>query len=167
MTTRPKGYGFSAEAKRKIESKYDGEQESKAREWIEAVLEENVFEGKEGLDQVHQVLRSGTVLCRVANKLGGNIKIHDSKLAFKQMENIGNFLKFMEGYGCARCDLFQTVDLYEKQNMPSVIDGVHALGRKANLKNPHLPQLGPKEAEANPRSFTDEQLRARQAIHMP
>jgi len=167
MTTRPRGYGFSAEAKRRIESRYDTEEENKAREWIEAVLKENVFEGKEGLDHVHCVLRSGTILCRIANKLGANIKIHDSKLAFKQMENIGNFLQFMEKYGCARSDLFQTVDLYEKQNMPSVIDGIHALGRKAGLKNPNLPQLGPKEAEANPRSFTKEQLRARQAIHMP
>ncbi|XP_031553114.1 transgelin-3-like [Actinia tenebrosa] len=167
MAARPRGYGFSAEAKRKIEAKYDTEQEEKAREWIEAVLAEKVFEGKEGIDGVHEILRSGAVLLRVANKLGANIKINESKLAFKQMENIGNFLKFMESYGCARSDLFQTVDLYEKQNMPSVIDGIHALGRKAALKDPNLPQLGPKEAEANPRSFSEEQMRGRQAIHMP
>jgi hypothetical protein len=47
-----------------IEAKYDTDQEDKAREWIEAVLGERVFEGREGLDAVHEVLRSGIVLCR-------------------------------------------------------------------------------------------------------
>ncbi|KAK3739007.1 hypothetical protein QZH41_010474, partial [Actinostola sp. cb2023] len=68
-----------------IESRYDTDQETKAREWVEAVLGENVFEGKEGLDHVHMVLRSGIILCRIANKLGGNIKMNESKLAFKQV----------------------------------------------------------------------------------
>lgn len=36
------------------------------------------------------------------------------------MENIGNFLTFCENYGLARTDLFQTVDLYEGQNIPQV-----------------------------------------------
>ena len=36
------------------------------------------------------------------------------------MENIGFFLSGCEAYGCEKGDLFQTVDLYEKQNMPQV-----------------------------------------------
>ena len=37
------------------------------------------------------------------------------------MENIGNYIKFCEQYlGVPKGDLFQTVDLYEKQNMGSV-----------------------------------------------
>lgn len=47
-----------------IEAKYDVEQEEKAREWIEAVLGERIFQGKEGIDGVHEVLRSGVVLIR-------------------------------------------------------------------------------------------------------
>ena len=46
------------------------------------------------------------------------------------MENISNFLKAAEDYGCARGDLFQSVYLTENQNMGAVIGGIHALGRK-------------------------------------
>jgi len=36
------------------------------------------------------------------------------------MENIGNFLDSCERYGCNKQDLFQTVDLYEAENLPQV-----------------------------------------------
>ena len=36
------------------------------------------------------------------------------------MENIGNFLAAAESLGVAKNDLFQTVDLYEAQNIPQV-----------------------------------------------
>ena len=37
-----------------------------------------------------------------------------------QMENIGNFLEACYAYGCVKNDMFQTVDLYEAQNIPQV-----------------------------------------------
>lgn len=37
------------------------------------------------------------------------------------MENIGNFLTVAQSLGVAKIDLFQTVDLYEAQNLPGVI----------------------------------------------
>ena len=61
------------------------------------------------------------------------IKINTSKMAFKQMENIGLFLQACENYGVNKVDLFQTVDLYEGQNMNAVINGIHALGRKVRV----------------------------------
>ena len=36
------------------------------------------------------------------------------------MENIQNFLAACEAIGCKKQDLFQTVDLYEAQNIPQV-----------------------------------------------
>lgn len=36
------------------------------------------------------------------------------------MENIGNFLGFCETLGVPKSDIFQTVDLYEAQNIPGV-----------------------------------------------
>ena len=90
------------------------------------------------------------------------------------MENIGNFLTQCEAYGLTKQDLFQTVDLYEGQNMPQVIsnlppltkltnglilkviNGLHALGRKAQTKG--KPGIGPKEATQNKREFSEEQL---------
>lgn len=37
-----------------------------------------------------------------------------------QMENISNFLAVCDKLGVAKTDQFQTVDLYEDQNMPQV-----------------------------------------------
>ena len=41
-------------------------------------------------------------------------------MTFKEMENIGNFLAACEKIGCVKNDLFQTVDLYEGQNVNQV-----------------------------------------------
>ena len=49
------------------------------------------------------------------------------------MENIGKFLAACEKYGLMKTDLFQTVDLYEAQNMWQVVLCVHALGRKVGV----------------------------------
>ena len=59
-------------------------------------------------------------------------------------------------------DSFQTVDLYERQNIPTVISTIHALGRKAQAKGLH--GIGPKESEKNVREFTEEQLKAGEHI---
>jgi len=49
------------------------------------------------------------------------------------MENISNFLTAAEKYGCSRGDLFQSVYLTDGQNMPAVIGGIHALGRRVSV----------------------------------
>ena len=46
------------------------------------------------------------------------------------MENIDNFLDACERYGVLKKDLFQTVDLFEAQNIPQVINGLQALATK-------------------------------------
>ena len=48
------------------------------------------------------------------------------------MENIGNFLSACELYGLKKGDMFQTVDLYEDQNIVQVLICISALGRKVN-----------------------------------
>merc|ERR1712179_561095 len=104
--------------------------------------------------------KNGQVLCQLMNGLvpGSIKKINTNNMAFKQMENIGNFLAQVEKFGVNPADSFQTVDLYEKQNMPLVISTIHALGRKAQSKN--LYGIGPKESKKNVREFTEEQLKA-------
>eukprot|EP00350_Pseudokeronopsis_sp_OXSARD2_P005666 CAMPEP_0170561916 /NCGR_PEP_ID=MMETSP0211-20121228/57814_1 /TAXON_ID=311385 /ORGANISM="Pseudokeronopsis sp., Strain OXSARD2" /LENGTH=119 /DNA_ID=CAMNT_0010878129 /DNA_START=29 /DNA_END=388 /DNA_ORIENTATION=- len=86
-------------------------------------------------------------------------------MAFKMMENVGNFLAACESYGVNRLDLFQTADLYDGTNMVAVIDGIHALGRvaKKNKFNGPLPP-GPAESAGNHREFSQEQLRAGEGI---
>ena len=89
-------------------------------------------------------------------------KINESQMAFKQMENVGNFLDACTAYGVAKNDIFQTVDLYEGKNIPQVIAGLEALGRKAKSK--HLYGIGAKESTRNEREFTEQQLKAGQHI---
>lgn len=45
-----------------------------------------------------------------------------------------------------------------------VIDGIHTLGRRCQVKGFSGPVLGPKEASEQKRSFTEEQLKAGQNI---
>ncbi|XP_022109736.1 myophilin-like [Acanthaster planci] len=155
MAERPKGYGMTAELADKTAAKYDPQQEREAQDWIEAVTGERV----QGSFQ--EGLKSGVILCKLINVLqpGSVKKINESKMAFKMMENIGNFLDACYAYGCPKADLFQTVDLYENQNMPQVINGIHALGRKAQAKGFSGPTLGPKESQGNKREFSEEQMR--------
>jgi len=72
--------------------------------------------------EVAPPLKNGQILCKLINciKPGTVKKINESTMAFKQMENINNFLKGCEGVGCKKGDLFQTVDLYESGNIPQV-----------------------------------------------
>lgn len=170
MAERPRGYGLTAEVNRKMAAKYSMEEEQQAREWMEAVVQEPVCpgepEGALGPDKLHQGLKDGTYLCKLMNTLqpGAIKKVNESKMAFKQMENIGHFLSAGEAYGLAKTDMFQTVDLYEKQNMWQVVCCIHALGRKAQQQGYAGPTLGPKEASANVREFSEEQMKAGQNV---
>ena len=166
MADRPDGYGFTAEVKGKLKSKYDVNREKEALNWIEGVLGETIFTGVQGTDRVHEKLKDGVILCKLINKIKpGSVKsINQSKMAFKMMENIGNFLDACQNVGMQKIDLFQTIDLYEQQNMTQVIDGIHALGRKAAKMGYRGPALGPKEASANRREFTEQQMRAGDGI---
>ena len=68
------------------------------------------------------------IICGAAGK--ATFKPNTSKMAFKQMENTSNFLLGCESLGISKTDLFQTVALYEGTNIPQVVAGIHALGRK-------------------------------------
>lgn len=154
MAARPKGYGMTAELKDKIDSKYDPKLEAEARGWIEAVVAEPLPGGA-----FADALNDGKVLCKLINKLhpGSVKKINDSKMAFKKMENIGNFLEAAGHYGLPKSDSFQTVDLYEAENMPQVINTIHALGRVAQKKGYAGKTLGVKESEKCARDFDPQQ----------
>ncbi len=40
-----------------------------------------------------------------------------------------NFQKAIKKYGVPDVDVFQTVDLYEKRNIPQVVHSIRSLGR--------------------------------------
>jgi len=163
MAERPEGYGYTAEVRGKIDSKYDKQTATDAMSFIRhhvPTFPEFEASGK----NVHENLKDGRVLCQLINALepGSVKKINESKMAFKQMENIGNFLDAIGKYGVPKSDACQTVDLYENQNIASVVGTLCALGRKAQSKGKH--GFGPKESEKNVRTFTDEQLREGQNV---
>lgn len=113
-----------------------------------------------GMEAFQEKLKDGIVLCKLINAIepGSVAKINNGNVAFKQMENIDNFVKGCINYGCKKEDMFQTVSLFEGTNMPEVLNGLFALGRKcaANGKK----GIGPKESDPNKRTFSEEQLRA-------
>jgi muscular protein 20 (fragment) len=65
------------------------------------------------------------------NKLspGSCKKINTSGAGFKLMENINAFNAAARKYGVPEEDIFQTVDLFEKRNIPQVLQGILALAR--------------------------------------
>src|SRR5688572_14512573 len=71
-------------------------------------------------------------------------KVNESQMAFKCMENINNFLTKVTELGVPSQEQFQTVDLWERQNLNSVVICLQSLGRKA--PNFGKPGIGPKEA---------------------
>ena len=71
---------------------------------------------------------------RLANVIQPGIikRVRQSKLAFKCMENINSFLVAAKTLGVPAEELFQTIDLWEKQNLNAVVVCLQALGRKVN-----------------------------------
>jgi len=57
-------------------------------------------------------------------------KINKTSLAFKCMENINAFLEAAKSLGVPPQETFQTVDLWERQNLNSVVICLQSLGRK-------------------------------------
>ena len=82
-----------------------------------------------GPELLHESLKDGTYLCQLMNCISpGSCKPAKSKIAFKQMENIGMFLTACENYGLKKMDMYQTVDLYDNTNIGLVIQTIYALG---------------------------------------
>jgi len=136
------------------------DQEAEVLQWVFDVLGEKVPSG-----QYEDILRDGQVLCRLANKLtpGSVKKIQERGTNFQLMENVQRFQAAIKKYGVPEEEIFQTADLFERRNIAQVTLCLYSLGR-ITQKHPEYkgPALGPKMAEKNERSFTEEQLRANQ-----
>ena len=149
-------YGLDKELAEKAAAKYDPEMEAEARSWVEAVLGEKL----EGTFQ--EALKSGVVLCNLVNALvpGSCPPPKNKKLPFIQMENISNYLAACKKLGVPDYSSFQTVSLYENQDMMAVLTNIFALGSVAKTKGYSGPTIGVKMATENKRDFTEEQLKA-------
>ena len=162
--TRAKKSGLSADIQKKLEAKYNIEQEKQCRQWIEEVTGSALSNQEVGMHSFQECLKDGQVLCHLINKLNGLdliTKINGQKMAFKQMENIEKFLTACKTYGLKDGDLFQTADLYECQNMSQVLGTITACSTVAtSLHNYQGPCIGVKLADENQREFDEATLAA-------
>ncbi|XP_058791369.1 myophilin [Phymastichus coffea] len=134
------------------------DQEKEVMDWIEAVLGEKLPPGN-----YEDILRDGVVLCNLINKIapGSVKKIQTKGTNFQLMENIQRFQAALKKYEVPEEEIFQTADLFERRNIPQVTLCLYSLARLTQ-KHPEYagPRLGPKMADKNERTFTEDQLRA-------
>uniref|UniRef100_A0A0R3RTF9 Calponin-homology (CH) domain-containing protein n=1 Tax=Elaeophora elaphi TaxID=1147741 RepID=A0A0R3RTF9_9BILA len=163
MTERATKSGLALEAQRKIHGKYDSELAGQLLKWV-AQLTGGNFSTDGDVKNFLEVFKDGTALCSLANALqpGAVKKINTSAMAFKQMENISFFLSFAEKH-IDKSELFQTVDLFEGQDPNAVVVCLSSLARKSEELFGKR-GLGPKEAKGEKREWSEEKLRAGEAI---
>ncbi|RXG67708.1 Myophilin [Armadillidium vulgare] len=128
---------------RKVMSKYSEDHAREALAWIKAVSGDDIKSNqhiKTRSDQKDPDFQDG-------------VQVHG---------NINAFVEGAKQCGVPPEETFQTVDLWEKQNLNSVVICIQSLGRKAG--NFNQPTIGPKESEKNVRNFSEEQLRASEGI---
>ncbi|XP_039509877.1 transgelin-like isoform X2 [Pimephales promelas] len=116
MANKGPSYGMSRQVQDKIEQKYDTELEARLVEWIMAQCGPAVGKPEAGKLGFQTWLKDGCVLCELINSLCKEKpvkKIQSSSMAFKQMEQVSQFLNAAERYGVVKTDMFQTVDLWE------------------------------------------------------
>ncbi|XP_077048098.1 protein turtle homolog A-like isoform X6 [Agelaius phoeniceus] len=177
MANRGPSYGLSREVQQKIDRQYDPELEQVLVRWILAQCGGDggsaVAQPAPGRDGFQQWLKDGTVLCRLINSLHPRgqapvAKIQASAMAFKQMEQISQFLQAAERYGIAATDIFQTVDLWEGKNMACVQRTLMNLGSLAVAKGDGLfvgdPNWFPKKSQENRRVFSEDKLKEGQSV---
>ncbi|GAB1602340.1 transgelin-3-like [Argonauta hians] len=146
--SRAKKSGLGAEIERKMEQRYDKEEEAGTPAaivtWINGLFEGTGNAACPGcaIGQIQSFLQDGTNLCRLINKLlemDGKPTINFSKNVrspFIAMGNIESFSKGCETYGLNKEALFQSNDLTENKKGPflNVINCIHSLGFLANSK---------------------------------
>jgi len=133
-------HGLDKELAEKEEKKRNPEIEEKARKMLEEMSGEKVDE------DLLVSLKSGVVLCKALNAVipGAVPKVNDSSLAFKQMENITNFIR-----GCRtnldipEFELFTTTDLYDGKSIVNVVNSMVAFSRAAKRAGYDGMSIGP------------------------
>ncbi|KAM4690989.1 transgelin-2 [Rhinophrynus dorsalis] len=171
MANKGPSYGLSREVQQKIDQKYDNELESILVQWIQAQCgPESGAPAGQGKAAIQTWLKDGTVLSHLINSLAPKsvAKIQQSTMAFKQMEQISQFLKACERYGVPASDLFQTVDLWEGKDMASVQRTLMNLGGLAVTRDDGFfqgdPNWFPKKSQENKRDFSKDKLKEGQNV---
>jgi len=139
----------------------DAELKTQILDWVEAVIGEKIPRN----DSFEKVLKDGSYLCKLINKLvPGHVKKINTKGGnFALLENHQAVQKGMRAYGLPEEEWYQPVDLFEARNVKAVVKSLSALARLAFNKGFAGPTFGPKMSDANKRDFTEDQLAAQRA----
>ncbi|XP_028839267.1 transgelin-like [Denticeps clupeoides] len=172
MANKGPAYGLSREVQSKIDKKYDPDLEERLVDWIVAQCGGEVSKPAEGKTGFQNWLKDGCVLSMLINSLYTGPKpikkTQSSPMAFKQMEQISQFLNAAERYGITKTDMFQTVDLWEGKDLAAVQRTLMALGSLAVTKNDGCYRGDPnwfhKKAQENKREFTEDQMKEGQSV---
>ncbi|XP_016142279.1 transgelin-like [Sinocyclocheilus grahami] len=172
MANKGPSYGLSREVQSKIDKKYDPELEERLVHWIIAQCGDSVGNPQPGKQGFQQWLKDGCILCELINSLYKDSKpvkkIQSSPMAFKQMEQISQFLGAAERYGVTKSDMFQTVDLWEGKDLAAVQMTLLSLGSLAVTTDDGCyhgdPSWFHKKSQENKREFTEEQLKEGQNV---
>ncbi|XP_025096983.1 myophilin-like [Pomacea canaliculata] len=156
--------GIARDVQQKIAGKYDKEMAAKCMSWLARVTGEPLNTSGE-MDTVYEALGDGYVLCILADRIkpgcvpAGKLKKRPA-MAFAKMEMIELFNQKIKQppLSVPEHACFATPDLYEKQNMVQVITCLESVARKCQAPDIPVEGFGPKEAEANRRDFSEEQL---------
>lgn len=151
-------FGMDKEIQEKLMAKMDAyeEKQAVAQAWIQSLTGEE-FTGK----NFHESLMDGVLLCKTLNAIKPKTvkKIGDSKMPFKQRENIVNYLEGCLKLGMKSTDNFVTTDLFEGDNIPVVIDQIFCLGGLSrSIEGFDGPYIGSAFAKENIREFSEEVL---------
>jgi hypothetical protein len=157
-------FGLDAEIKKKLDAKFDAQKASQAIAWLEALtgIRAHAGGGEVSPTTVQDYLKTGVVLCQAINtiKPGSVPNVNKAGMAFKERENIANYLSACTALGCRSTDSFMTQDLYDGGNLGVVVDNIHVLGALSRkVTTFHGPYIGVKLADENRRQFTEEQLK--------
>ncbi|XP_044780299.1 transgelin-2-like [Bubalus bubalis] len=167
MANRGPAYGLNQEVRQKIDKQYDADLEQILIQWITTQCRKHVSRPQPGCKNFQNWLKNGTVLCELINGLypEGQApvkKIQASTTAFKQMEQISQFLQAAKRYGINTNDISQTVDLWEGKSMACVQRILMNLGGLVVARDDGLfsgdPNWFTKKSKENPRYFPDNQL---------
>ena len=97
-----------------------------AKEWIEDVIQQPI----PPIVQLEEALRDGVTLAEIVQAMEPSRPVRifrNPKLQFRHIDNIAVFFRFLETVSLPELFRFETVDLYEKKNIPKVIHCLHAL----------------------------------------
>lgn len=123
-STTPSVASLAADIATKEEFKYNPEVEAAAIRWIEQVLETS-----SNGQSFYTFLKSGVILCKLANKIQPQIvpSVYEGALPYRQMENIGSYIRGCQQWGLRDEELFETADLFAERNLNSVVNHIHVL----------------------------------------